>query len=723
VNGYRRRVPVLLQDSATECGAACLAMVLGYFGRDTTIRELRNDMGIGRDGAAMSALAACARAQGLEVNSYKAEPSALGELTLPMIVHWRFSHYVVVERLGTDTVSIVDPAVGRRKIRRAEFDESFTGVVMCLTPGDGFERRRGEGQALVPFLLRYLPHKRALFGAILLASALLSALGLMPALVTRFVVDDVLGAGNVTALTVIGAGIVLLVLSQVLFSYLRAELLLRLRNRVDQHLVSTLLRHLFRLPYAFFQVRTSGDLLTRVANTAMIREVLSTHVLALLLDSVTAVVYIVVLWLLSPTIGAVVLAVAVLQPLIAVAWTRRIRDANTQVITAMSASQGKLAESIAGVESLKAAGVEQSAYLRWERLFRRQLSAGLHQGSVSNAMNALLDVFRIGAPLALVWVGAQAVLGGQLSLGTMLAANSLAGMALAPVASLASTYQSLQSAGAQVGKLRDILDEEPEQDGPRREHTLRGEIEVRGVAFRYQKSSPDVLSDVNVRVEAGSTLAVVGRTGSGKSTLARLLLGLYQPGVGDIRFDGQSLRELDLRHLRGQLGVVVQDCDVYSGSLLENLVINTPDATLDDVATAVRLACLQEDIMRMPMGYETHLGEGGKGLSGGQRQRLALARALVRNPSILLLDEATSHLDATTEATIRDNLRGLNCTKILIAHRLSTVRDADQILVVHNGRIVECGTHDVLLGREGFYRRLFTAQLAAGHDQTKLGTS
>jgi ATP-binding cassette subfamily B protein len=426
----------------------------------------------------------------------------------------------------------------------------------------------------------------------------------------------------------------------------------------------------------------------------------------------------VLLWQLSPLIGMIVAAAGVLHIVVALVCAPHARAASRQEIAAMSNAQSRLIESLTGIESLKASGAEDMALDQWEKAYRTQLVATIRQGSVTNAMEGCYGFIRVGAPLFLLWAGTWQVLAGDLSLGTLIAANALAGMALLPLGSLSQVYQSLQTLGVHLARIRDVFSEEPESDSGVELTSFSGRVQLRDVSFAHTKDAPVVLHDIDLDVEPGSTVAIVGRSGSGKSTLARLILGLYHPTAGQVLIDGVPLTDINPRSLRSHCGVVVQDPACFSGDVLDNIRVHRPDAPLPEVVRAAETACLHEEIQHMPLGYRTPLGERGQGLSGGQRQRLAIARALVTAPTLLVLDEATSHLDALTEARLHENLRAEARTRVMIAHRLSTVRDADIILVLDNGRIVERGRHGELLALGGAYTELVNSQLRDHEEPT-----
>ncbi|MBX6341064.1 MAG: peptidase domain-containing ABC transporter, partial [Thermomicrobiaceae bacterium] len=686
--GRRRRVPVQLQLSDVECGAACLAMILSYHGRATRVAECRERFGIGRDGVTALSIVRAARGYGLRVKAYTLEPDDFAYVPLPAIVHWNFSHFVVVERWTPRAVEIVDPASGRRRISADEFDAGFTGVVLTFEPGAQFERRRESGAPSGRSYLRaYLTQSPGLLAQILLASLFLQLLGLALPVITKVLVDDVVPLHLTNVMGIFGVGIALVILANVVTSYLRSALLIRLQGRLDAGMMVGFFEHLLALPYRFFEQRTAGDLLLRLGSNAVIRDTLTSQTLSLIFDGSLVVGYLAVLLTRDLTYGLLVLGIGLLQAGILAATRRRVHDLAEKDLAAQSESQSYLVEALKGMAVLKASGAEDRALDHWSNLFYHQLNVSLQRNHLSAVVETAMGALRTFSPLILLWLGASRVLDGSMSLGTMLALNTLAGSFLTPLASLVSNGQRLQVVKAHLDRLSDVLEAAPEQErqAVRPAPRLSGRIELKDVGFRYDPSGSLVLEDVSLTVEPGQKVALVGPTGAGKSTLVKLLLGLYEPSEGEIRYDGIPAGQLDYRTIRSQFGVVLQEAVLFSGSIRENIALNDPSIPLEQVMAAAKLAGLHDDIARMPMGYETLVHEGGTGLSGGQRQRLSLARALAHKPAILLLDEATSHLDVVTEALVEENLNRIRCTRIVIAHRLSTVRNADVILVVEDG--------------------------------------
>jgi HlyB family type I secretion system ABC transporter len=711
----RRRVPVLHQLSMLDCGATCLAMILNYHGRRTSVAECRDACGIGRDGVTAQTIAAAARAYGLRVKAYSVEPGNLQDLQLPVIAHWSFNHFVIVERWSRKTVDIVDPAVGRRTLSADEFGADFTGVVLALVPAPHFEpsgqRIRSSSWSCLRSMLR-LRETRGLLAQVLGASLVLQILGLALPWLTRFTIDSILPHQPEGLMKLLGAGIALVALSQLVASYLRAALLLYLEAKLDSNLMLSFFEHVLSLPFAFFLQRPSGDLLMRLAANSAIRDLLTGRAIAAILDGSFVLAYLGVLSFLTPGFGTAVLALGALQVALMLATTGRMRALANQDLAAAAESQSYLVEALSGIGTLKAAGAEDHALEHWSNLFYRHMNLTVRRGHLNAALDSALMTARVLSPLILLWLGVERVLDGSLTVGSMLALNALAASFLTPLSSLIATGQQLQLVRAHLDRVADVLHAEPEQDRAkvRRSPPLKGSIDLRSVSFRYTPNSPWVLRDVSLTIEPGQKVALVGATGSGKSTLAKLLLSLYTPTQGEILFDGTRLDSLDYRTVRRQLGVVLQEASLYSGSIRQNIALNDPGLSLDEVMRAARLSHIHDEILDMPMAYETPLAEGGAGLSGGQRQRIAIARALAHRPAVLLLDEATSHLDVMTEELVDRSLQCLSCTRIMIAHRLSTVRNADLILVLARGEIVERGSHEELLALKGHY-----AAMVFGH--------
>ena len=713
---FRRRVPIVSQMSVVECGAACLAMILRYYGRSTSISEIREQCGIGRDGLSAYALVKAAHAYGLRTRAISVEIEDLRFVPLPAIIHWNFNHFLVVERWSPSTVEVVDPEHGRMRLKAREFEQCFTGVVITFEPGIAFERQHSAARMSVrAYAANYVKIAPRALLQVIGASLLLQLFGLATPILTKVVVDQVIPFGLHDELMLIGLGMIILLCAQFVTTLLRGLVLLYLQTRIDMRMMLRFFEHLLTLPVRFFQQRSSGDLLARMSSNQVIRDTISKQLISTLLDGSFVLVYFFILLSQSLLFSLVVLCLGLFQVLLLVSTTRLMHRLSLRGLTAQGKAQGYATEVLVGMPTLKAMGAEHMALERWSNLFFEGINTSVRQNTASTLITTILSTISASAPLALLWFGAGQVINGTLQLGTMLALNALGIALLTPLTTLVTNGQNLQLIFSHLERITDVMEAEPEQTSstshvPR----LRGHVRLEQVDFQYDVQANLVLKEITLDIPAGQKIAIVGRTGSGKSTLGHLLLGLYLPTRGEIYYDDLPLQTLNYQAVRAQFGVVIQNSSLFSGSIRENIVLGNPSIGMEQVMQAAQAAEIHDDIMVMPMGYETYVAEDGNVLSGGQRQRIALARALVHEPALLLLDEATSALDVATERIIERNLRALACTQILIAHRLSTVRNADIILVLEQGTIVERGSHEELLEARGYYARLIRDQLESG---------
>jgi ABC-type bacteriocin/lantibiotic exporter with double-glycine peptidase domain len=708
----QRAIPYIPQLTQSECGMASLAMVLNFYGKAVRIEELRQIHVTDRSGMTAQDILTLGRYYGLRGRGVSLEVEEMELLDRGAILHWNFDHFVVFEKLDGKTVHIVDPAGGRRRVTLEQVRRSFTGVALLLEPSDEFEPSASREKRTWWYVKQLLSHT-GLWSRIIVTSLLLQIFFLSVPVLTGAIVDRIVPRTDYHLLLVVGGGMLSVLVFQFLSNFIRAHLLLELRTRFDIRMTLGFVDHLLELPYSFFQNRTVGDLLIRLGSTSAIRQLLTSGALSALVDGAFVTLYLFLLLLASPLMGAVVLVLGFVQVTLFLFSRRRRKELMAQELETTTRSSAYTVQVLAGIETLKAMGREDRALQHWTNLYVDNLNASLSRGRLGALMDGLTSALRFASPLIVLCLGALQVLGEQLTLGTMLMLNALAAGFLSPLSSLVSTAMELQLVENYAERLDDVFNTPVEQDRskPKRAMTVKGRIELDGVGFRYGALGPLVVQDVSIRVEPGQFVALVGKTGSGKSTLASLLAGLYIPTAGRILYDGVDLSELDLRSIRQQLGIVTQRPYLFNQSIRQNIAASDPTVALDVVVDAAKRACIHDEILQMPLGYNTILQEGGGSVSGGQRQRIALARALMSNPAILLLDEATSSLDAVTEKNVQAQLARVKCTRIVIAHRLSTVAEADLLLVLDQGRVIEHGTHRELLSRGGAYQTLVSAQM------------
>lgn len=710
------RVPVRVQMTDGDCGAACLAMVLDYYGARVPLAEVRDRCRAGRGGVTAAALSQAADHYGLRVRAYRTEPEHLGALPAPALLHWDFNHFVVLEGATRGGVRIVDPAAGRREVSLAACSDHFTGVALTLEPGEGFKRRRpGKSAAWRPLVSAAAAPLAGHFARVLGASLALVLFGAVPPLVAKVLVDDIVARGVAGLYPVAGAAALACLVCVSLAGCFRSAALVALESRLDASLSEAVVGHLLRLPYAFHLERSAGDLFARVGALSALREALTQQSVSLALDAVLVAGYLAVLVSQNAAFAAVTGALAAAHLFLSAVIILRTRPAAALELSSRSDAQARLLEALVGIGTLKAAGAEAHAVDRWRDAHSRSLAAAARTAHAGALVSALAGGLRALAPTALLVAVIPAVVAGELTLGAALALTALAAAFLSPFLSLVSGVERLLVAGTQLARLDDVLASEPEggdglADAPA---SVSGHFVCEGLSYRYDPSGPDAVDSVSLEIPAGSKVALVGPSGCGKTTLGLLLCGLLTPTRGTVLVDGHDVRTLAPSSLRRHFGVVLQSPALFRGTVRENIAFNAPDLPLDRVLEAAELAGLRSDIERLPLGFDTLLAENGAGLSGGQQQRIALARALAARPAVLLLDEATSNLDVVTERAIERALSGTKATRIVIAHRLSTVRDADCIFVMEAGMIIERGTHEELVEAGGLYASMVLA--SEGH--------
>ena len=717
-DSLRQRVttPILLQMHASECGAASLGIVLAHFGRWVPLTELREKCEVSRDGSSAASILRASRYYGLECSGLSLHVDQLKKLEFPLILFWQFSHFLVLEGFDGQNFYLNDPSTGRRRLSSEEFVKGYSGIALRFKRGVDF-RSGGEPPSLFAQLRILLSGSWSVLTWVISCAIMLTLLALIvPASLSVFV-DDVLQQGgpwHALVSTLIVGGILAYVLT-----LLKHRFLNRLAVRMSIIGYSQGLARLLRLPVAFFQHRLVGDLTDRVSSIDRIAKNLTGQFLVLVVDMAMSVVLFVAMLFYSTLLTVIVLLLAFLHGMLA-HFLNGIRAVRSQ---AMRREQGLMIgigmQMLSHADNLRSTGADDRFFARWgghqaRELHARQLYSEL--GSINTALPGLVAALRSAAILG---VGGTLVMTGEMSLGTLVGFYILAEMFLAPIGRFLEFADKRQALETDLQRLEDISKSSEDPGFSRRNPEsesiptfkgrlqLAGQLELRNVTFGFNKSRPPLIRDFNLLLKPGQRVAVVGPSGSGKSTLARLVSGVYQPWSGEILFDGHLRDEIPEEVLRQSISMVDQEVVLFSASLRDNITLWNPEVPDEAIFSATRDAQIHEEILVRPNGYSTLIEEGGVNFSGGQRQRLEIARALVGNPTMLILDEATSALDAATEEHVDDALRRRGVTCLIVAHRLSTVRDCDEIIVLDKGIEVQRGTHDDLIAdRDGMYYRL-----------------
>jgi len=727
----------LLQLEATECGAACLGMILAYHRRYVPLEQLRLDAGISRDGSKASNLLRAARRYGLDAHGYRKEPEALHRIKLPAILHWDFNHFVVLEGFRGNKVFLNDPAQGRRQVSLKELDENFTGVVLCFSPGKEFSSG-GQPPLWWTPLTDQLARFKGPFVYLLCAGLLAVLPGLALPAATRVYLDDIIIGNHSDWIIPLLGLIALLLLLLLVVQALRLGCLSRWQRGMSTRMSMDFIHRLLRLPAGFFEGRSCGELVSRIRLNEQVAAVVTGQLAPALLDLFTACFYLALLFYYNPILTWIGLGFALAQLLFVLVYSRWYAQRSRLLIQCTTQLSGVAVSGLTAMESLKAGGNEDDFFQRWSG-FQARLYDASQRLQLSQQLFGVLPAFflALGGVLILS-VGTSQVMTGAISVGSFVAFQALLTGFLIPLGSLVNLVGTLQNARGSLQMLADVL---PEEGGRRREsspevasgssrialssqkvtvhhprkHVLRSAVfwgrgdalVLDQIIFGYNPQQEPLLEGFSLALPRGKSLALVGASGSGKSTVAKLISGLYQPWQGTIYLAKRPLSKIPRRFMSGYLAVVEQEIRLFAGSIRDNLTLWDASLSQGMVEDAATMACIHDFILTLPGGYDYPLAEDGRNLSGGQRQRLEIARAVLRRPQLLILDEATSALDAACEAQVVENLSRLGCATLVIAHRLSTVQACDQVMIMAEGKIVEQGIPRELAQCPGsVYRKL-----------------
>ena len=712
----RKRVPTILQMEAVECGAACLAMILAHHGKWIPLEELRIACGVSRDGSKAKNLVQAARRYGLAAEGWRTEPDKLADKQLPAILFWEFNHFVVLEGVGRKVVYLNDPASGPRTVSHEEFNRAFTGVLLTITPGPEF-RPSGVRTNVWRAVRDQLAPSRGAVVFLVLAGIAALVPGIFVPAATKVFVDDILVHHLTDWMRPLLLGLACAAILGGLLSWLQGYFLARLQWKLGVSLGLRLTWHLLRLSPSFFAQRYAGDIASRLATTERACDLIGSQVSALLVTGLSAVFYGALMAAYDPVLAGIGLALALFNVVFARLVARRQENAARTVMREQAALGSLSISGIQSIETLKATASEGDFLNRWANAQARTLNA-VHRsqlplqflGLIPRALGALTMAVILG-------VGGWRAMEGLITVGTLAAFQTVLSSFLSQMSGLVGVASGMRELRVAMERVDDVLRypldrrlvskvAEAVEGAPRR---LSGAVEITDLAYGYNPLDRPLIEDFSLTVAPGARIALVGPSGSGKSTIARLIVGLADPWAGSIAFDGQPADRVLPGVRTASIAYVEQSVVLMEGTVRENITLWDPQVSERALVDAARDAELHDTIAVRPGGYDAPVSEGGSNWSGGQAQRLEIARALVGEPSLLVLDEATSALDSTTEAAILDNLRRRGCTIILVTHRLSAIRDCDEILVLDHGRIVQRGSHETLYHQPGTYGDLICA--------------
>lgn len=719
------------QHDITDCGAACLATIARQNGYRLSISKIREIAGTDKQGTNAFGVIKAAEELGFSAKGVKGNKQAFfSEFPLPCIAHvvvdGSLLHYVVIHSITKKQIVIADPGRGIVKLTPEEFfgedakegtppKYQWTGIIILLTKNETFQKGNETKGLLERFLYLLIPQKKLLLH-IFAASLLYTALGILGAFYYQALLDDIMPDGLRRTLVTLSVGVIVLNIFKVLLEAFRSHLLLYLSQKLDIALLLGYYRHVLALPMNFFGTRKVGEIISRFNDASKVRDAISGAVLTIMIDTLMAAGGAVILYLQSPKMFGIAFSMILLYAMIVLSFQKKYKQLNEQSMEDNAQLTSYLVESLNGIQTIKAYNAERKADLETEKKFVRLLKSIFHLSWVGNVQTALKTAVEWIGGVVILWVGAICVINGEITMGQMIAFQSLLVYFLDPVKNLINLQPQMQTAVVAAERLGEILDLEAEKNpaGERKKmqpENLFGDITFEHVKFRYGTRRL-VLEDIHLTIHQGDKIAFVGESGSGKTTLSKLLLHLYKPEEGNILIDGNNIEDIQMELLREKIAYIPQETFLFCGTIMENLLLGVDDGTVDEVIEASKMAQAHEFINELPLRYETMLEENGANLSGGQRQRLAIARAMLKKPDILILDEATSNLDAITERALDRTIQEYckDMTTIFIAHRLSTIKDCDRIFVMEKGKIIEAGTHEELKRANGKYAELAAQQ-------------
>ncbi|MAD90534.1 MAG: ABC transporter ATP-binding protein [Pseudoalteromonas sp.] len=676
----RNSLPIILQSEAAECGLASLAMVACYHGYQTDLVSIRQKFSISLEGATLLDIMGFAEQLKLSTRPLRIELEDLDALQTPCILHWDLNHFVVLKKANEKRIVIHDPAKGEKTLTLEEASKHFTGVALELTPTKDFEKQESKPTLrFSDFWSRISGLKRSLL-LIFLLSMLLQVFTLAAPYYIQLVIDDVVLTGDTSLLTVLAVGFFLVLIFEIATNALRGFTLLHFGNQMNIQLGANLFHHLVRLPISYFEKRHMGDVVSRFGSLQQVKQLLTTGVIEAIIDGLMAIITLAMIFFYSPTLSAVVLVAVFAYAGVRIAMYKPYRAISEQEIMARAEENSNFMETVRGIQTIKLFGSEVKREGQWQNRYANAINQNIRIGNFNIGYDAVNRALFGIENIVVVYLAAHLVIQGGFSTGMLFAFMSYKRQFMEKTANLIEKFIEFKMLGLHFDRIADIALTEKEDLQPAnlKRHTLEGGIEVRNVSFAYSDATPNVLDNLSLQIKAGESVAITGPSGCGKSTLLKLLLGLNKAKSGEVLIDGVPLEQIGARQYRQQIAAVMQDDELLSGSVADNIAFFDSPVDMERVVYCAQLAAIHDDIAQMPMGYDSLIGDMGSSLSGGQKQRIILARALYKQPKILFMDEATSHLDTNLEADINEAVSRLDITRVIIAHRKETIASADR---------------------------------------------
>lgn len=708
------KVPTVLQMESVECGAAALSIILGHFGKFVPLEKLRIACGVSRDGLKATNIIKAAKEFGLESKGYAKSIEKLMQIKTPAIIFWNFNHFLVLEGFTKKKVYLSDPAQGRYQVSHEEFDESYTGVVLTFNPSENFEKGN-EKRGLLSSLSSRISNSKMSIIYIIIASLFLVIPGLVIPSFLKVFIDKYLVnnfSGFVMPLLLI---MTIFLIINISLTYLQQYFLLRLETKLALASSSKFLWHVFHLPIAFFTQRHSGEIGNRVSLNDKVAKLLSGDLANAALNVIVVIFYAILMFSYDVLLTFIGVFMALVNVFILKFASRARKDGSRRLTNETGKLLGTTVSGISMIETLKASGRENDFFTNWVGYLAKVTNAQQELGWLSMRLNTIPPLLTSLTSSIILGLGALRIMDGEMTLGALVAFTFLMGNFMNPVNQLVSVGNMLHETESDMGRIDDVMNYESDNQFlhvesnelmTNSEKKLVGYFEMKNVTFGYNRTMPALIENFNLKLKPGSRVALVGGSGSGKSTVAKIASGLYEPWEGSILFDNTERNKIHRNVITNSLAVIDQEVLVFNGTISENISFWDSMISEKSVVQSAKDADIHDVIASRVGAYESNVSEGGSNFSGGQRQRLEIARALANNPSILVMDEATSALDPTTEKNVMDNIKKRGCTCLIVAHRLSTIIDCDEIIVMEFGKIVERGTHEELMSLNGVYSKL-----------------